>query len=170
MATKRVKGSRQTEKKCLVVIKNCQQTMHEKCKQRLSSVLPLLWLPGRSAWSIPFSKICLHAWRKRNYLKKWKSFNVQCSELQKNIILTKDHWLLVEAQSFSFLSSELCPTYVLYTGVFFPQHLLNEFARPKNVEATFLLFEIAWQVNTKSETLSSHMLYLRQPLPIHFSC
>ena len=38
MATKRVKGSRQTEKKCLVVIKNCQQTMHEKCKQRLSSV------------------------------------------------------------------------------------------------------------------------------------
>ena len=135
MATKRVKGSRQTEKKCLVVIKNCQQTMHEKCKQRLSSVLPLLWLPGRSAWSIPFSKICLHAWRKRNYLKKWKSFNVQCSELQKNIILTKDHWLLVEAQSFSFLSSELCPTYVLYTGVFFPQHLL------KNVyNCSFTLF------------------------------
>ena len=124
-------------------------------KQRLSSVLPLLRLPGRSAWSIPFSKICLNAWRKRNYLKKWKSFNVQCSELQKNIILTKDHWLLVEAQSFSFLSSELCPTYVLYTGVFFPQHLLNEFARPKNVEATFLLFEIAWQENTKPEIFPS---------------
>ena len=103
----------------------------------------------------------------------WKNENrLMCSAVncKKNIILTKDHWLLVEAQSFSFLSSELCPTYVLYTGVFFPQHLLNEFARPKNIEARILLFEIAWQVNTKPEIFSFHLLYLRQPLPIHFSC
>ena len=37
-------------------------------------------------------------------------------------------------------------------------------------QARFLLFEIAWQVNTKPETLSSLTLYFRQRLPIYFNC
>ena len=77
----------------------------------------------------------------------------------KKIFLTEDHWLVVEAQSSSFLSSrtlsDICPLH----RCFLPTAPFEWICQTKKIEARFLLFAIAWQVNLKPETLSFRLLY-----------
>ena len=77
----------------------------------------------------------------------------------KNIFLTEDHWLVEEAQSSSFLSSrtlsDICPLH----RCFLPTAPFEWICQTKKIEARFLLFAIAWQVNLKPETLSFRLLY-----------